>query len=454
MVTADISSVAANQSNVKIRFSYNDPPSDFPEPNYGYYYLGVDDGAVYENPYANNLAVLQVMNGDVLNLYEFKNYPLEQSDNILVGAVYANYGSLLQTGVEITWDILSGVDIIHTSVESLGDVPTSREDATGTIVQNIDTAWFETGFTIEELGTYTIRATLTGNEEEEMPENAILEREITVTPDVMSHDDVNLLNGSLGPRDGDDGAGFLFEEVGFGTLFFVVNPGSQAYGVQAVFAELTTPGTLAAIEFYEVPDTDDGINSGGDNMPSDVPLDENEFEVTEDIMGQSVFIPFLEPVDLEVGKIYMAVIRQFEGDEALYVQGTNDTDTDNSSFLREKGGGGDYVWFSRPIELAVRLGFSETVSINDISKLDIGLTVAPNPFDNFTNVSYSLEESEKVSFKMFDVQGRLVLENNFGNQSSGPHNIKIDGNDLESGIYYLNILVGNSNLTEVLVISK
>ena len=69
MVTADISSAAANQSDVKIRFSYNDPAED----SYGFYFIGVDDVAVYENPFANNLAVLQVMNGDVDNLWEIKN---------------------------------------------------------------------------------------------------------------------------------------------------------------------------------------------------------------------------------------------------------------------------------------------------------------------------------------------------------------------------------------------
>jgi len=453
-VTADLSSVAANQNDVIIRFSYNDPPSTIGDPSYGFYFVGIDDVAVYENPNANNLAVLQVMNGNVDSLWELKNYPLEQSAEIYLGAVYGNYGSVLQTGVNITWDIMSGENILHTSSVDLGDVPTSRLDENGTTVQNIDTAWINSGFSINAIGSYTIKTTITANEEEEVIDNAVLDRYIRVTTDLMSHDDLNLLDKQIGPRDA-AGETFLFEEIGFGTRFFVYNPGSMAYGVQVVFGDNSTLGMEAFIEFYEVPDTVNGINVPGfENMPTEFSLTEAFHDVSADDFGVPVFILFDEPIELEVGKTYLASVRQFEGDEELWVMGTNATDTDNSSYVREKSGGGDYVWFSRATELSVRLGFSETTAVNEITKQDLKLSVAPNPASEFTNVSYELKENKKVSYKMYDANGRIIISEGLGTQTSGEQHININTSNYKSGIYYIILTIGESIVSEKIVIAN
>lgn len=450
-VTADISSVAANESDVKIRFSYNDPPQD----SYGFYFLGVDDVAVYENPFANNLAVLQVMNGDVDNLWELKNYPLEQTSEILLGAVYGNYGSATQTGAEITWDIMSGNDVLHSSTVEIGEVPTTRLDADGFVVQNIDTAWINSGFTLETLGNYTIRTTITANEEEEFVDNALLEKELKVTLAIMSHDDLENIDIQIGPRDADEGEGFLFEEIGFGTRFFVFNPGSEAWGLEVVFGENTSDGMEIFIEFYEVPDLENDINVPGfENMPTEFPLTEAEYVLSGEDIGVPVFIPFFEPVELEVGKTYLAAVRQFEGDEELWVMGTDATDTDNSSYVRERAGSGDYFWFSRATELAVRLGFSETTAINEAAKHDLGLVVAPNPASDYTNVSYELKEAKKVSYKLYDVNGRTIFSEELGSQPNGVHKMSINTSSLDAGVYYLIMTVGDSTVSEKMVISK
>ena len=451
-VTTDISSVAANQSDVKIRFAYMASETAFGT-SFTHYYYGVDDVVVYENPYANNLEVLQVMNGDVDSLWEIKNYPLEQSTEILLGAVYGNYGSAAQTGVSITWDIISGDNVVHTNTVELGEVPTTRTDADGSIVQNIDTAWVQSGYTIDAIGIYTIRTTITAIEEDEVPETNLLDRNIEVTMAVMSHDDLENLDVQLGPRDADDGAGYLYNEVGYGTRYFVFNEGSTAYGLQVVFGGNTTLGAEAVIAFYEV-DENDGLNTGTDNMPSDVPLTETEFIVTEADTSVSVFIPFFDAIALEVGKTYFAIVLQYDGDEAIWVRGTDNTDTDNSSYVRSLNGDGDPYWFSRTSELAVRLGFSETTAINEVAKLDLNMVVAPNPANDYTNVSYELKEAKKVSYKLYDVNGRTIVSEEFGSQASGVYKLNINTSSYDAGVYYLIMTVGESTVSEKIVISK
>ena len=451
-VTTDISPVAANESNVLIRFGYLASEAAFGT-SFTHYFYGVDDVSVYENPNANNLSVLQVMNGDVVNLWEFKNYPLEQSGELMLGAVYGNFGSETQTDVTVTWDIMLGDNVIHTSSVNLGDVPTTRLDADGAIIQNIDTAWVESGFAISDIGDYTIRATIAANEDEEVPEDNVLERDIKVTDALMSHDDMDNDDIQYGPRDADEGEGFLFEEVGYGAMFFVVNPGSMAYGLQVVFGDNTTPGSTAFIEFYEV-DPEQGINGPSENMPSEFPLTDGEIALTEDEFNVPVFVPFYDPVDLEVGKIYFACVRQFEGDEETWVRATANADTDNSSYVREKGGSGEYFWFSRPGEVAVRLAFSTLDAVNELAKENMKLNVSPNPASSYVNLSYELESSKKVSYSLYDVNGRIIVNEVLGSQSQGSHTARINTSALDAGVYYLIIKVGDDVASEKIIISE
>ena len=451
VVTTDISSAAANQSSVLIRFAYMASETDQAS-GYSHYYYGVDDVVIYENPNANNLSVLQVMNGDVANLWELKNTPLEQTAELLLGAVIGNYGSATQTGVVVKWEVMSGDNILHTSTVDIGDFATTRLDDTGSEVQNIDTAWVESGYTLPGLGIYTIRTTITANEEEEVPETSIREKVITVTIAVMSHDDLEDLDMQSGPREMDDDS-TVYQEVGYGTRYFVFNEGSMAYGVQVVFGSNSTLGAEAVIEFYEV-DENDGLNAGSDNMPSDVPLTENEHIITAADTNVAIFIPFLDAIALEVGKTYFACVRQFEGDDEIWVRATANTDTDNSSYIRERGGSEPMVWFSRPDELAVRLGFSETTAINEVAKLDLKMVVAPNPANDFTNVSYELKEAKKVSYTLYDVNGRTIVSEELGSQASGVHKLNINTSSFDTGVYYLIMTVGESTVSEKIVISK
>jgi hypothetical protein len=437
-VTTDISAVAANQSSVLIRYAYN------PDLNgsFSHYFLGVDDIAVYENPYANNLAVLQVMNNDVLNLWEIKNYPLEQSNDILAGCVYANYGSADQTNVEITFEVLDADNnVLSSTVEALGTVPSN----------SLDTVYHETGYALADLGNYRVRATISADETEEVPENIMGERAITLTTSVMSYDDLENLDIQNGPRDNDAGDGF--EEGGFGIYLFVESAGSLAHGVQMVFGDNTTPGSDVLIELYEV-DPAVGVNdNNNDNFPVDL-LTSAEFVVTEADYDQEVYVPFDDQIELELDKLYFVSILQFEGDQEVWLRATFNTDTDNSSYVRELSGSGAPTWFSRPDENAMRLALNMTLNVEDISSVKESMTVSPNPFNESTLISYTLDMDKMVSYKLYDINGRLIEDVKLGNQGAGNHQITVEAADLEAGVYYFNLRIGNSAVTEKLVITK
>ncbi len=69
----------------------------------------------------------------------------------------------------------------------------------------------------------------------------------------------------------------------------------------------------------------------------------------------------------------------------------------------------------------------------------------PNPFNPATNIRFSLKEAATVIIKLYDIKGELVKKVCNKNYSSGNHEIRIDGTDLPSGIYIVNMRAENSN---------
>jgi hypothetical protein len=435
-VTVDISASAANQSSVLIRFAFN-PDVNSPM---SHYYLGVDDVAVYENPYANNLAVLQVMNNDVFNVWEVKNYPLEQSPEILAGAVYGNYGSAPQTGVEILFEVLDADNnVLSSSVEVIGDVP----------LLTIDTVYHSTGYALADLGNYTLRATVSSDQDEEVVENTVGNRYLTVTTATMSYEDMDNMDTQSGPRDNDAGTGF--NEGGYANYFFVEAEGSAAHGVEVVFGNNTTVGTEVFIQFFNVTGAD--INADADNMPVDE-LTIADYVVQAEDLNNAVYIPFEEEIDLEVGEAYFLTVRQFAGTEEMWVRQTFNVDTDNSSYERDLNSDQEPTWFSTANENGVRLALNMSLGVEDLANTIASINVSPNPFSESTRIEYTLSEKATVAYTLFDVNGRLIDQVKLGNQAAGAQSIVIDGASLEAGIYYFNLRIGDSATTEKLIVTK
>lgn len=78
----------------------------------------------------------------------------------------------------------------------------------------------------------------------------------------------------------------------------------------------------------------------------------------------------------------------------------------------------------------------------------------PNPFTNNTEIGFSLPEASDVSLKIFDVNGRLVLQQN-GSYPKGLSIIELNSDDLSSsGILYYQLDAGKYNATKKMVMIK
>ena len=85
--------------------------------------------------------------------------------------------------------------------------------------------------------------------------------------------------------------------------------------------------------------------------------------------------------------------------------------------------------------------------------------VTPNPFSNTTTISFSLPQSTKISFIIFDVNGRLIKTLADAEMQAGTHQLTWNasdekGNAVVAGMYVLKMHAGNYVETKKIVIVK
>ena len=79
---------------------------------------------------------------------------------------------------------------------------------------------------------------------------------------------------------------------------------------------------------------------------------------------------------------------------------------------------------------------SATGNAGPISDPTFGMEIWPNPFNNITNLRYTLPEDCEVNLKIYNSLGMLVRVLKEGSREAGSHTDQWDATDQPSGIYY------------------
>lgn len=98
----------------------------------------------------------------------------------------------------------------------------------------------------------------------------------------------------------------------------------------------------------------------------------------------------------------------------------------------------------------VRLDFQSYVGLNEIDNV-AGVTTAPNPFTNSTEISFSLKADAQVSVVVTDMTGRQVMNIPASSYNAGAHKIALDGAAFNAGVYNYTLTVGNNIITKRIV---
>jgi hypothetical protein len=87
-------------------------------------------------------------------------------------------------------------------------------------------------------------------------------------------------------------------------------------------------------------------------------------------------------------------------------------------------------------------------------KYNLMLVNYPNPFNPITTVSYSVPEHGQVSLKVLNLQGQTVYQLVDACQQAGDYQVRLSGNEMESGIYIIKLAAAGKIKTKKTVLLR
>ena len=104
----------------------------------------------------------------------------------------------------------------------------------------------------------------------------------------------------------------------------------------------------------------------------------------------------------------------------------------------------------------VNLLINDSELNNDITSDEYTLSQNfPNPFNPNTTINFSIPETNYLSMNLIDIRGRIV-KNIFNDKyySIGEHSVKINISDLNTGIYFIQLISDKKTLIRKITLIK
>jgi len=89
----------------------------------------------------------------------------------------------------------------------------------------------------------------------------------------------------------------------------------------------------------------------------------------------------------------------------------------------------------------------DLVSVEESEELT-AFSVFPNPFEDYTHISFVLEEKTNVDIVVYNVMGELVSSFESKSYEPGRHVETLNAESLNSGVYFVNVKIGDRNMTK------
>lgn len=281
-------------------------------------------------------------------------------------------------------------------------------------------------------GLYNVEFNVSSDQTDETPADNSASGSFRVSQNMYARD-----QGSVATTQNSDG-GTLIMANGF----FIQNSG-MLYGITVALGTGSETGALVQGELR------------ADNLDDVIATTEEVF-ITNSMLtpvGGSNFLNlvFNPPVEVSAGIDYMASVQVF-GDVRIGESGVSEAQT---SFLYYDGQNG-LDWYYTTTTPMIRMNFDPTVGIDALdvtNTLGLGQNI-PNPAHNSTAIPYQLEKAGAVSFRMHDVTGKLVMEENLGNRAPGVYRFEMNTENLREGVYFYTMTVGDASASKRMVVVR
>jgi len=414
--TFDISSAAGGESTVWIRFRWKG--------TWGYAWM-LDDVELFDTP-EDDIRVDAVTYTDYNNtgIYEYGVIPFGQLFEMQFRSDFTNQGVNDQTNT------VMDVSVNGTNVGTSDPITLAYASSDSAIVM---------GYTPPaQGGAYTVEYTISSDGDEESPENNTLSQQFRVSQWKFGRDN----NGFLGMFPGDGTSEWVAAP-----LYQIFND-ATVYAVDVAFMEGSVAGTEVIASLRDVA-----------SETFDPLVQSDELQIVGSLLNDGEAAPvwhtFLleEPVEVFAGDFVMPAIEHYGGTNVQIGESRNAPI--QTCFVY--GAFPTFDWYYTTDVPMVRLNFDEnaqnSVGVETISAADFTLGQNfPNPAENVTRISYSLENAERVSIEVFDITGKLVLAQEEGLRPAGEHVIDLSVSNLSAGTYSYTVTVGDSKLSRKMMV--
>lgn len=395
--------------------------------------FGPGTASVYDIAYTGDTELTGI--GE--DLFKYKQIPLSQVQAVNSMIRVENNGNNTQTNVKLeATETSAGYSSTSTGVAlDAGDIEVLKVNG---------------GFIPTAQGDYTVEYEITADETDMLPSNnQIASYEFNVGEYTYAIDDAGdaaLNNTTLNNAWSAAGPAVRIE---VGVLYEIVN----TIDVTAIDIKLGFTSPTEGIDIWGV------IYKDGENVMMQTEptyIEETEYYTTgADDKGKYLTLKFASPITLTPGKY---IVSAKSDDLTFSVASSGDNNLYNTFIYGALADNNpSELWF--PLSDAgapvVRMNFDPTVGIenNELANLNVSQNF-PNPFANETTVLFNLKETANVSYTVVDLTGKVVANVNEGTTMAGEHEITIDGSSFANGVYYLNIVAGDSKVTRKMIVNK
>ena len=319
--------------------------------------------------------------------------------------------------------------------------------------------------TPQEWKNYTVRATLTPSNTDDLPENNVSTESFDITQGnyVPFDDNQNAINS----------AGFDDPQASNsqGVLFGYPTAGTEISGMRIYIANPTAtplPVDLAQfiVNIYYV-------NAGADltDGVSTVVADGEAVNLTPggaEIFVDSAFYGGFYTVDFTevLGDVITVQANQTDGKFLLSYtspQGQNygafctDNNLDGKGlWIGLNGTGTTFISAFRnttPI-MTAQSSLPNSIANNVASEtFTLGQNV-PNPFNGSTTINYNLVDAANVNLTVYDLTGKQVFTTGTNVETAGDHTVTVSASNFNAGIYYYTLNVNGKSLTKKMIVTK
>lgn len=408
----DISSVAGNQSNVKIQFNY--------QGNWGWHWAVDDVKITVTDDYDLKLnSAYWGSTGFWGVRLPYYQVPTTQVAPIDFSGVVKNIGVITQNDITFSATVPS----LYAGVSGQYSLSAGQSD----------TLDCTTAFTpAAAVAAHTVNfMTTSGATDANTADNTISPLTLNVTNYVYARD-AGVANG------GSYNAGEGFE---VGNIFDMVTA-QDIKGIDVFIASTAVAGAEIYVRLYSI---DAGT---GDFVFMDESL---PYTLLAGDLNDLVTLTLQSTQTLNANESYLAVVGSYGDGGASndLVVGTSGNSEPQTTFYFDMT---DVTWYYTTSTPMVRLNFDPSLGLDEVTNT-FGMNVYPNPANSIATVSFELANEADVVLNVTDLSGKVVYNNAMGTVN-GAQKVTVNTDSLTSGVYMVNINVNGTVSTQKLIVRK